>query len=350
MSAFLSSRRCLTLALAVRCSACAAPDAPSAEVDVGVDTLYAQLLNRHPAIGAPIVIQAVGDQLFVGDASGDPDLHILDIDDGSLVVSLGRRGEGPGEFGGPIDRIQVVRPDTTAIWVHDGLKFMLLDVSRTFGSETPTVAPQEAAFVVRAAWLDSLTIVGVRREPEERFVFFGATGEQMETVAGDLLGGDTIPMSERVNASINFALCPRPGGLGFALAYWDAGRVELYDREANGPVLAAVPHPSEPVFTRVRGEVRFRAGRHNYTECSASRDHLYVLYSGQEMLPESDADDASHGREVHVFNWEGRLVRTYQLDTPLFGLSVNEETGWLYGASLLDAGVYRFRLPTATVQ
>ena len=231
-----------------------------------------------------------------------------------------------------------------AVWVYDGVKFMRVDESRTLNAETPTVRPQEAYFVARAAWLDSMTIVGVQREQEERFVFFDTAGERIETVPGALLGGDTIPMIERVKASTNFALCARPETPGFALAYFYAGRVELYDRKAGGPVLADVPYPTEPVFTRVTGEIRFRMERHHYMACSASKDHVYALYSGQSDA--TDPDEASHGREVHVFDWEGQYVGKLHLDTPMFGLSVDEKAGWLYGTSLLDAGVYRFRLPT----
>ncbi|MCY4398280.1 MAG: BF3164 family lipoprotein [Gemmatimonadetes bacterium] len=293
------------------------------------------------------MIQAVGNRLFVGDAAGDPDLHILDAYGGDLIVSLGRRGEGPGEFAGPIVGLAVVRPDTMAVWVYDGFKFMRVDESRTLNAETPTITPQEAPFLARATWLDSLTIVGVRRELEERFVFFDIAGERIATVPGALLGGDTIPMTERVRASINFALCARMEAPGFALAYWDAGRVELYDHKAGRPVVADVPYPSEPDFTRVRGEMRFRMGRHHYTECSASNDYVYALYSGQTSLGQTtDADEVSHGQEVHVFDWEGQYVGKLHLDTPMFGLSVDEQAGWLYGTSLLDAGVYRFRLPT----
>ena len=139
-------------------------------------------------------------------------------------------------------------------------------------------------------------------------------------------------------------------GRGFAIAYWEAGRVDIYDRTADRLVVAEVPHPAEPQFVQVGREIRFKPGRHNYSACWTSADHVFALYSGQAVVTSESLEDISHGQVVHVFDWgSGRMSWALHLDTPVIGISVDQDAGWLYAVSTLDAGVYRFRLPGSSL-
>ena len=336
------------LCLAIVCTACGSQDPDSGRGEIiAVDSLKAELLARHPAIGEPTHIQPAQHLLWVADAIGDPFLHLLDPVTGDRTKSLGRRGDGPGEITGPVWGVQVVPPDTAEVWVFDTGResFLWIGESSTLNSTSPMVRLGDVTYVSRAVWLDSLTIVGTTHHEHERFIFFDEEGRRTKTVPGALLGSDSIPLGERQRATLASGMCAHPEGFGFALFYFDAGRVELYGRDVDGPVLADVPYPSEPVFARIGGKIRLRQDWVHYRACSASKDHLYLLYSGQRTDFNTETPLHLHGREVHVFDWEGRLVRSFHLDTPVGYLGVDEEAGWLYATSFLDAGVYRFRLP-----
>ena len=346
--AVLASESSLPLCLAIVCSGCGSEGPGSRRSNaVVVDSLRAELLARHPAIGLPTVIQPAKHLLWVADASGDPFLHLLDAVTGERIKSFGRSGEGPAEFVGPVWRIQVVTPDTAAVWVYDagGDKFVWIDESATLSPASPTFKPRDVTYLWQAFWLDSLTIMNVTLSEDDHFLFFDRAGHRTETVPGALLGADSLPLAERQRATSASGICVHPDGFGFAQYYFAAGRLELYERDAGGPLLADVPYPSEPIFARVQGRIRFREERIHYVGCASSTDRLFLLYSGQ---PE-EAETSSHGREIHLFDWEGRLVRVSHLDVFVGDLGIDEEGGWLYATSYLDAGVYRFRLPTGTV-
>ena len=128
------------------------------------------------------------------------------------------------------------------------------------------------------------------------------------------------------------------------MAYRHAAKVEIYDRTAERVVDANVPNPSGPRFEDVDGDVRFVPQQLNYSSCWASSEYLYVLYSGDHYGSQSLAE-IGDGQEIHAFDWDtGRFVRAFYLSVPVFGFSVVETAGWLYGGSLADGGIYRFRL------
>ncbi len=313
---------------------------------VPVDTLQAELLARDPAIGAPGFIHPWGNRLLVSDWQGSPQLHAIDAATGDLLVSFGRVGGGPGEFGGLIAGIQVPRHDPSAAWVYETGKLTRLERTGAVSSEAATV--RLGGVVPYAAWLDSATIVGVALQPAtERFVFFDNAGNVTRTVAGDLLGQDDVPMAERVRASAQFSLCPHPEGRGFAVAYKHAARVDIYSRTGERAVAAEVPRRSEPTFENRDGDIRFVSDRLHYSQCWGSNDLLYVLYSGDDYRRARRAE-IGEGQSIHLFDWEsGRLTGELHLDTRIFGFAVARSEGWLYAGSLSDGGIHRFRLPEA---
>ncbi len=193
--------------------------------------------------------------------------------------------------------------------------------------------------------MDSTTILGVTWEPpDRRFVFFDETGSVIRTVSGDFLGHERVPVSQRAEASAQFSLCLQPGGDRFALLYKSAAKIEVYDRRAKHVTDAQVPYVIDATFEQVDGEFRFVEEWITYQSCWASSGYLYALYSGDDFRTASAG--TLGGEEIHVFDWaSGRLVRKLYLDTRIFGFSVDEDSGWLYGGSLQDAGIYRFRLP-----
>lgn len=308
-----------------------------------VDSLEAELLSLPPAIGQPGFIQPWGEYLLGSDWLGDPNLHVLDRTTGELTVSFGRIGRGPGEFSGMLAGVQRPSHDTSAVRVFDGRRLTRIGTPGPIGTDAPAI---ELAIpsVLRAVWLDSTAILGVIREPpEERFVFLDEDGVVTTAVSGVLLGHEGIPLAQRVEASARFSLCVHPEGAGFALVYKRAAIVQIYDHAATYMVDAAVPYPIEASFDRVDGETVFVSKRLTYSSCWADTGFLYALFSGEDYATASPG--TLGGQEIHVFEWGGGgLVRILYLDARIFGFSVDLDSGWLYGGSLEDAGIYRFRL------
>lgn len=308
------------------------------------DTLQAQLLSRPPAIGAPGFIQPWNDYIMVSDWMGDPNLHVIDRSTGDLLVSFGRIGGGPGEFANIIAGIQSPSHDTSAVWVFDMRKLMRIEEPGPIPSDVTTVDLTAVPQLLAAAWLDSVTIVGVNLQPaEKRIVFFDDSGRIVSTTPGKLLGHTDIPIQPRVDASMQFSFCVHPDGDGFAIVYMHSTKIEIYGRTGKHLLDASVPYSIDLRFDHRGGEFHFVPEWITYSSCWADKQFLYALYAGGDA--NADDADAFSSQEIHVFDWNtGRLAHKIYLDTRISDFSISESSGWLYAGSLADAGVYRFRL------
>jgi sugar lactone lactonase YvrE len=70
--------------------------------------------------------------------------------------------------------------------------------------------------------------------------------------------------------------------------------------------------------------------------------HLYALFSGKLQGPQAGSGE---GRYVHVFDLQGRLERVLDLGVDVNTIALDRSGGRMYGASMDDAVIYRFRLP-----
>lgn len=314
------------------------------------DTLTGDLVVSSPAIGIPSRIVATNSLLWVSDYAGDPELHVVDAGNGEVLASLGRRGEAGGEFRGRISGMQVFPPDTTALWTFDPNGQRLIRVQFGVGSnEWTTIQLTGSPYIARVTWLDLNTIVGITGIEEARFSIFTSSGERVTSVPGVFLGSEEVPIDEKAQATVTgFDLCTRPDGTNVALYYRNFGRIELFDENLTDQTLVQVPFPSGPMFTPDEGgRMTFTKYRSHYLDCAAEENRFYMLYSGSPLdWDEALFATADAGHYVHVFDWDGRLQDVLYLATPMHGISVLEDVGWLYGVSFLDeGGVYRFRLP-----
>jgi hypothetical protein len=154
-------------------------------------------------------------------------------------------------------------------------------------------------------------------------------------------------MGARASATNGSGSCTRPDGRGFAVHYTGAGRIQLYDGDGRLVGLAKVPYPSEEIF---KPDPRTRAivhapDREYYKDCKYSNRYLFALFKGRRIADNVPKSPASGSRFVHVFDLDGRLLRVLQLDRPVTKIGINDSGTTLYGASLDEAAVYRFRLP-----
>ena len=304
------------------------------------------LLSAAPAIGAPNRLVVSGRYLWVSDAMTDPALHLLDTETGELSLSLGRTGEGPGEF--TIEPYNLwadpSRPGSVWAWdpAQQRLTFLLPQplaeqspLTVRLGGETP---------VHQVAWLDQDRLVGVAGTANARFLTFTSQGELLNVSPADLLGPEEAPLGEREEASgEGFVACSWPGR-GFAFVYLFAGRIEFRGAEAELVRMADVPFPSEPVFEIDGGVLRHQRPRVFYRAATATDKYLFALFAGRnrESFPGAGAFVADY---VHVFDWEGELVSVLHLDRDVAEIAVDPGGEFLFAGSPDDASVYRFVLP-----
>ncbi len=160
--------------------------------------LQGEVVSSAVAIGMPSGILWAAGHLWISDLSHDPAIHLLDAETRTLKRSMGRRGDGPGEFQSVPQLLLDPRDESGAAWGWDGGPGRLtrLEPDVPAGSlEVVRVAPSEAETVVggvrvpwRMIWLDHGVLIGVNASEQDRFSFISPDGSTVRSVAGPFLG------------------------------------------------------------------------------------------------------------------------------------------------------------------
>ena len=78
----------------------------------------------------------------------------------------------------------------------------------------------------------------------------------------------------------------------------------------------------------------YRSNPLGFADVAVSQERVYALYSGRSV--EEYGNDASMGDILLVYDWEGNLLQSYQLDIPLLNIAYDSEKNAVYGLSVSD--------------
>lgn len=307
--------------------------------------LAGSVFNEAPAIGRPLQMRRSGDYLWISDGAGDPGLHVLNALTGEILRSIGRKGEGPGEFANAPTSLLAFLEEPGPVWAWD---MSLQRLTRFEPKQPPDGSPEvihlEGPRVRRVVWPDPNRLIGISMSAEERFAVFSDEGTFERFRAGPILGPQDVPFQVRLNATDGPSKACTWPGRGFAIINFFAGRIELYDVDAQFVRTADVPFASEPLFGEMEGgQVSHLTPRSWYYDCVANATTLFALFSGR-LRSEYPGDARYSGQFIHVFDWLGNLLGVIHLDRDVRGIAVDDSGDVLYASSLLDSKIYRFDL------
>ncbi len=347
----------LALALMLGCSRESGPSHAEPMVDPGTPewlpsggptpiAVAGELLADAPVFGKLGRMLVVGDRLWVVDRNQDPFLHVIDLHSGALLRSVGRLGEGPGDFRSTWSLS--TRPgDPEALWAFD------LNLQRV--TRVPEEAEPGNPPIIRVAntfsrslhvqWLDAHHLVGIGHADTNRFMVFDTLGQVAQHFAGPLFGDSTVPLARRIASSTAVKVCSHPDGGRFATAFGaDAARIDLTTYPGGTTTRLPTPIQTDGEFVQdSAGRWTALHRRRFYIDCAATSTRLYALYSGRlgEAFP--DGEDLL-GHLVHIFDWSGTLLGVVALDRPHSDLAVAGDSA-LYLLTRQEPGIYRYRLP-----
>jgi TolB-like 6-blade propeller-like len=316
--------------------------------------LGAQLLD-DPIIGRPLQMAVNSDILWIGDGSGSPFLHVVDVSSGKLVRSFGRHGAGPGDF--QYIMMFSLRPgDAGGVWVDDGNLRRLTRVTEgARQSDIRVIVPQSVPVqgaarlpsFLRIFWVsrDRLALIGAT--DTDRIMFADTTGHIVSVRSAPLLGTAQLSDEVRMDLSQGVAPCARPTGDRFAIAYYGATRIDLFD--ATGSLIGRfrVPidvSPNGDVGRDTKGNWHAPKPRWYYRDCAATRNRLYALFSGRLRSVDPGAPRNWDAQFVHVFDWSGRFLGVLQLDQFAESIAVEGDSVLYAGGDAIE-GVVRYRIP-----
>lgn len=300
------------------------------------DTLQSETLFDGEALGRPQAIGIVGDWLLVGDAPRPRALHVIRRADGRHLASWGREGGGPGEF----RTLWGIQPDRDGrAWLYDPSqsRLTLVEVPAVLtGAGNPVrrmVSLQADLVPMTAQWLADTLLVSSGLFTRGRLALFDGGG-RLKAMAGPLPAARKGVPAQVAQHAYTGTLVRHPTRPLVAIGTRHADRVEIHQVEDGRLVhVGRGPRGFEPKYeVQVRGGHPAMASgddmRFGYVDMTARGDHLYALYSGASRRERPGR--ASFGGEVHVFDWDGRLLRILPLDHLALALAVSDDARTLY--------------------
>lgn len=289
-----------------------------------------------------------GEHVWVVDFAGDPALHVIDLVDGKRLLSTGGRGEGPGEFISIGDLS--ARGNTPGVWAFDGNtnRMTALQIKNNIPSVAATISLPVSPRVRRTVQRGS-GFVAWTSDSVAQITVLDSAGNVIRRVGGMLLGADSITARRRITLSTSNTICSHPDGNRIAVGYLAAGRVAIFDLKTDSSWNAAVPYPTNGIFVKNdRGELVGHRSTLYYVSCAATRDAIYMLFSGRQMPippPEGWRDGPEASTFVHVFDWNGLPLAYLELDQAVTSIAVSTNGRTLIGVDRPGGRIFRSALP-----
>jgi hypothetical protein len=326
----------------------------------------------HPVLVKPALVSAdtmfsiitlvrvANDTQLVAVNVRQPYLRLIDRRTGTLVAMLGKLGGGPGEF--TTDPQIGPRPDGRTLWVFDMQK-TTLTLTHLDPSQTPTDSVIHFATIgtnPSPIHIDDTTVlfVGTKDSTALATVNFRTAkrslgGRQMS------FSHDSLQMTPlwRNALSSDINGCRKPDGTRIVRFHREVGRVEYLSPAGDLVLAARVPYKFEQVLQPdggANGRVNWARSwnqRVAYNACVATNDYVFALFSGRharDFKPPSKyfPSEANVYEFVHVFDWDGNLVRVIQLEGGTWwSMDIDPKTMELFG--IVDdpaPGVVKFDL------
>lgn len=305
---------------------------------------------RSDELGFPHSLALFSEHLVVADPYSEPHLHILDRSTGELVGMFGRHGDGPGEYRFP-GSIAADR-DAGIVWVGDSGVGRVTGIS--LDAVTRDVDSITTLFSLREAFGELLPL------PDSGFIAADFTGSSrffLLDAAGRLVtkrGGPTETADGDVPAAVAGrvyaeAVAVHPRGDRIAGGGVWTGSLTIYGLDGAVRDSADAPIRFAPRFDSQRSGAEWYmvpdpGSRVGYVALAATANHVMGVFPGRSL--DAYGEEANAGRDIHLFDWQGRLVRVYRLDTAVTAIAVDSETNEVYGSRWGDdPSIVRFDLP-----
>lgn len=289
--------------------------------DAGEESLTGTVLAQGDQFGMPTQVTVAGEELLLIDRYSSEQILAVDRRAGRLLRSFGTKGEGPGEFKAPVSLV-VDEMGTVAVLDAGLNRITWLSPVSGGGSEFGLVATAEIAA--------SSVITDMAATKDGQFLAFGLLesgrllrldrkGVPVESY-GERPGAEGLPPDRRAEL-FQGSLRSAPVRARHVLASRFASRIDVFDEATSTMTTVWGPHRFAPRAGKY--ETRF-----GYLDTAPTAWGFFALYSGRTR--EAFPGRANYGSTIHVFDWNGVLMESYELDADVISIALGEEDGILY--------------------
>jgi hypothetical protein len=288
-----------------------------------------------------------GGVLWVVDRKGDPFLHEVSIDRSVVVRSIGRAGEGPGEFRS-IGSVQI--DGVGRLWLYDNILKRLTIVDPSIPSWS------QAVFLSWDQLVGTLTLasrpIGRNRvlvktaDPGRPYLVVDTSGTVVREFSVPGLGPASVSGSSGLEALLQSNACVSGDGETVVVGYLNAPRVDVISVASGSVSHADVPFNHQGT-TRAnpRGREVLDASRLYYQSCTVIDGHIIALFSGRQVEAFEEGEGALSSY-LHVFDLTGKFAGALSLDRPMSSIVSTSEGSMVVGSSAVTGELWHFSLPS----
>ncbi len=115
------------------------------------------------------------------------------------------------------------------------------------------------------------------------------------------------------------------------LSYRYTDVIEIYNKKGELKYSLQGPESFNIEFQpRQRGMGKTKDTRKAYVNSYVTEENIYLLYSGCKRQDKN----WSNGMELFVFSWDGKPLKRYTLEEPIYAFAIDEKEQLLYSYSL----------------
>ena len=294
-------------------------------------SMKSETMNFHESLGKAYAIDRIGSQLIVRDDQVETKLTIFDLDSDAVhPIYTGLVGQGPGELTNPGPMIM----DGNRFLIYDGAKMKLLSFQLD-SLKTPNYKPQELISIKESGIIDIKKIskdmfLAVGVFPENRFLLINSQGETVGRLGTYpiALTGDMPEYVRAIAAQSMLTTNLEKNISATAMRYGEHIQFHAFHlRDASSEAKLLNEHNvflPEYTTKEYDGSANFKPTdktRWGYLSLSSNANFVYALYSGKPQLP---GTKFYQGNEVHVFDWNGQLLKKIELDKESISITCNQ--------------------------
>jgi len=253
---------------------------------------------------------------------------------------FGSKGRGPNEFIMPYS-IQYIDEQTTGVF--DVMSITYSEFNNPIQNETLTVNKKiqvrsSSSRIFKTAFNQYIAL----SLNDEMFVLMDSTG----VVVNTFFEYPYQNSAERKLASRFFAyqgtLATNPSKTKFAYSSFRGEIIHFYTIEKNNIESIRKIENEYPLYKEAtdgnRGVIYDTQGRNGYIATYATEEYVYAIFSGETVLEQTKKRSINfEGHFLHIFDWNGFLIREYELDLPCSYLCVSDDNNKIWAiASIQD--------------
>lgn len=281
---------------------------------------------------------------FIGiefNKNSPPLLQLKQINAQYVVTHFGNRGQGPGDFI-TVSNIQVINKDLVGVFDRGSSSYFEFPTSNVENMINNKKVKFERSYF-RVIKTNDSQYIGLSTE-DGLFHIMDSAGEKKEVFFEYPFKDKNEQSKNNSSRAMSYQglLETNPQKTKFAYASQNGEILHFYQIDKNQITLINKIEKAYPVSETINinnspiSRLDFKNTEKGYISLYASDKYLYALYCGKKIIELIEGMAViDMGTQVRVFDWNGKLIRTLQLDVPCQQICVSPDEKRLWAFALI---------------